>query len=74
MTTATVEVQTGDIVWAARYGKPAPEGRTAVPAEITNRFTFRGREWVNYRITAPLPRDWDRGVENILAAPAIWVH
>ena len=74
MTTATVEVQTGDIVWAARYGKPAPEGRTAVPAEITNRFTFRGREWVNYQITAPLPRDWDRGVENILAAPAIWVH
>jgi hypothetical protein len=75
--TATVEVITTDATWIAAHTTGQVEERVSLPGcTVTGRFTFCGREWVNYRLPAGVkaPRDWDKGVENALAAPAQWVH
>lgn len=75
--TATVEISTHDADWISRHGTGQVEERVMVEGcTITGRYTFCGREWVNYRLPAGLhiPRDWDKGVQNALAAPAHWVH
>jgi hypothetical protein len=75
--TATVEIVTTDADWIAKHSAGQVEERVMLPGcVITNRFAFCGREWVNYRLPKGVkaPRDWDKGVENALAAPAQWVR
>ncbi len=74
--TATVQVHTTDTTWTAKHGAGTTEERVNVPGcTITGTYRFCGREWVNYRLPAgtPLPKDWDKGTQNMLAAPAVWV-
>lgn len=76
--TVAIEVTTpNDPNWVAKWGAGQVEERTIVPGcTITGRWTFRGRDWVNYTLPTgcPLPTGWDKGVQNALAAPAEWTH
>lgn len=79
---ATVTIHTADAAWLRQAeASDLGDGRASVPGcEIVNRYTFCGREWVNYILPAHagIPTDWNIGVKaarnGVLAAPAVDVE
>lgn len=68
-----VQVRTTDAAWAARHGRPAVNGRTAVTVPSIERFTHCGADMVRFDMEAVAPRmpaDW---WNRWTACPAVWV-
>ena len=75
--TITVQVHPTDTEWIAAHTTGTVEERVILPGcTETGRFTFRGRDWVNFRLPKGVkaPKGWDKCHPDALAAPAEWVN
>lgn len=76
MTSVTIEAH-APADWAHANGFTHQDGRAHITGcVITARYTFCGRDWVNYRLPAGCkpPATWDKVSPDAHAALTEWVH